>query len=117
MSDWTADEMNEWVNEPLAIQPISTRKMFMSERKWISVEDRLPEETGNYLIYRCLDDVLFLTDIAVFFAEDDPEWNVPLDAVDEITHWMPLPPPPATVSDETHTLTDDGPDRQRTDQR
>ena len=65
MSDWTPDEMNEWVNEPLAIQPTGEWKIVL----------KLRYAGKGY------------------------------------------PPPPSTVSDETQTGTDDGPDRQRTDQR
>lgn len=78
----------------------------MSE--WISVEDRLPKENGDYIIYLndgnpVFDKDIFYKDLVViniintakydcgkWFYYDDDEWDI----TDIVTHWMPLPEPP-----------------------
>ena len=75
-------------------------------QKWISVDDRLPDETGRYLAVKkriAPDDFGGdRTDIVIirFFADDGfrmpvhiPDWiNKKIN--EEITHWMPLPEMP-----------------------
>ena len=78
--------------------------------KWISVDDRLPEKDGYYLVflqpqygdpfllvsYYCWEDADYLigvTDpytIYTFTNAYDEETDVSKD----VTHWMPLPKPP-----------------------
>ena len=72
-------------------------------QEWISVDDRLPDETGRYLAVkkRIAPDALGgnRTDIVIlrFFVDDGfkmprhiPDWiNEAID--EEVTHWMPLP--------------------------
>ena len=72
-------------------------------QKWISVDDRLPDETGRYLAVkkRIGPDELGgnRTDIVIlrFFVDDGfrmpihiPDWiNEKIN--EEVTHWMPLP--------------------------
>lgn len=78
--------------------------MAMSE--WISVDDRLPDETGRYLAVkkRFAPDELGgnRTDIVIlrFFVDNGfrmptyiPDW-INEEINDEVTHWMPLPEPP-----------------------
>jgi len=71
----------------------------MSE--WISVEDRLPvrdigPESENVLTY-CVDKGC----VQGFYCHDDEEWYdiygrpLALWSTDDITHWQPLPEPPA----------------------
>ena len=75
-------------------------------QEWISVEDRLPDETGRYLAVKkriAPDDFGGnRTDIVIirFFIDDGfrmpihiPDWiNKKIN--EEVTHWMPLPEPP-----------------------
>ena len=75
-------------------------------QEWISVDDRLPDETGRYLAVKkriAPDDFGGdRTDIVIirFFADDGfrmpvhiPDWiNKKIN--EEITHWMPLPEMP-----------------------
>ena len=74
--------------------------------KWISVEDRLPDETGRYLAVkkRIAPDEFGgnRTDIVIlrFLVGDGfrmpthiPDWiNEKIN--EEVTHWIPLPPEP-----------------------
>ena len=73
--------------------------------KWISVKDRLPEESGNYIV--CCDDsscsygegIWYSSDVVVvseyyegswIWYEGGTEWS--LENI--VTHWMPIPQPP-----------------------
>ena len=75
-------------------------------QEWISVEDRLPDETGRYLVVkkRIAPDELGgnRTDIVIlrFFVDDGfrmpthiPDW-INGEINEEVTHWMPLPEKP-----------------------
>ena len=79
--------------------------------QWISVDDRLPEETGRYLVVkkRIAPDELGgnRTDIVIlrFFVDDGfrmpthiPDW-INEEINEEVTHWMPLPDAPKGVND------------------
>ena len=75
-------------------------------QEWISVNDKLPDETGQYLAVKkriAPDDFGGdRTDIVIirFFVDDGfrmpvhiPDWiNKKIN--EEVTHWMPLPEPP-----------------------
>ena len=74
--------------------------------QWISVDDRLPDETGRYLAVkkRIAPDEFGgnRTDIVIlrFLVGDGfrmpthiPDW-INEEINDEVTHWMPLPQPP-----------------------
>ena len=68
---------------------------YRNQSEWISVDERLPEENGRYLVCVNVSHLAFtsLTIIAVMeygknhgfylYSEDEP-----------VTHWMPLPEPP-----------------------
>ena len=75
-------------------------------QEWISVDERLPDETGRYLAVkkRIAPDELGgnRTDIVIlrFFVDDGfrmpthiPDW-INEEINEEVTHWMPLPEPP-----------------------
>ena len=80
-------------------------------QEWISVKDRLPDETGRYLAVKkriAPDDFGGdRTDIVIvrFFVDDGfrmpvhiPDWiNKKIN--EEVTHWMPLPKPPKEVEE------------------
>ena len=74
-------------------------------QEWISVDDRLPDETGRYLAVkkRIAPNELGgnRTDIVIlrFFVDDGfrmpthiPDW-INEEINEEVTHWMPLPQP------------------------
>jgi hypothetical protein len=59
--------------------------------EWISVKERLPKESGDYLI----------TDTGTcfvsYFDVEEQKWEffgVEFWKHEEVTHWMPLPEPP-----------------------
>jgi len=57
--------------------------------KWISVDDRLPEESGGYLIFD------YGTMIA-YFDYESGEWDGE-ERRHSPTHWQPLPEPPEDI--------------------
>lgn len=67
--------------------------------KWISVEDRLPENWSEessemVLAYSKMDGMQYIAWLSVLFSPREPEWMTDGNAHGDITHWMPLPPPP-----------------------
>ena len=65
--------------------------MAMSE--WISVDDRLPEEESNYIVYykhAFCDDENHVGICVCFY--DGNEFQ--MDSLHKVTHWIPLPNPP-----------------------
>ena len=67
----------------------TVNKMFkrITERAWISVKDRLPEESGNYIVYCEIADGTIV--ITLNYSHG---WFI--KKPDKVTHWMPLPQPP-----------------------
>lgn len=62
--------------------------------EWISVEDRLPEKSGYYLIFADIDYmgvVLYSAKHKAFNAWDG--FDNARHSID-VTHWMPVPEPP-----------------------
>lgn len=73
----------------------------MKAPRWVSVEDRLPEERGRYLCWFGKNVFCVGADIATYL----PEWHgfgrLETDTVlQNITHWMPLPEPPEEVGND-----------------
>lgn len=85
--------------------------------KWVSVEDHLPEESGEYTVYIQMgtgvevpdffgsDDLSYVTSMyfkerqKLWLDEYDEAYNADLSLVDtvndyHVTHWMPLPQKP-----------------------
>ena len=73
---------------------------YRKQSEWISVEERLPEEGGTYLVvlkekHECEKEWNYHVDVASFTFEWDcifHDWDEGQGI--EITHWMPLPEPP-----------------------
>ena len=75
-------------------------------QEWISVDDRLPDKTGRYLVLknRIAPDCLGgnRTDIVILRFFVDEGFRIPTHIPDrineeineEVTHWMPIPQPP-----------------------
>lgn len=65
---------------------------------WISVKDRLPDKSGEYLVYSEFK-YCFIVEYSkkhdLFNASDEMTVNEANNmAVGRVTHWMPLPEPP-----------------------
>ena len=62
-------------------------------QKWISVDDRLPEEKVNCIVHYkhayCDNDNYFETGICFYDGE-----KFRIDCAYKVTHWMPMPQPP-----------------------
>ena len=64
------------------------KKLGYSVRKWISVEEKLPDNDGYYLCTYIFDNQRFYYDR--WFNEKSQKFM----SLDNITHWMELPEPP-----------------------
>lgn len=58
--------------------------------EWISIEDRLPLETGNVICGNCENKSIAIG-LYIKYSDDGGRWS---DKVLYLTHWMPLPEPP-----------------------
>ena len=70
-----------------------------SKNNWISVNDRLPDESGRYLGYltelKCLGNSYSTINVAFNTNhKDSTAWTEHGEVLQYITHWMPLPNPP-----------------------
>ena len=62
-------------------------------QEWISVDDRLPEEKTNCIVYykhAFCDDENHVGICVCFYDGDEFQ----MDSLHKVTHWMPLPNPP-----------------------
>ena len=93
--------IQKWANDlpPISCPVYNAENLYAAgyrkQSEWISVEERLPEENGRYLVCVNVSHLAFtnLTIIAVMeygkkhgfylYSEDEP-----------VTHWMPLPEAP-----------------------
>lgn len=57
--------------------------------KWISVEERLPEKSGSYLVCTSKSSVY-----CTKFTRHEQDGRFHTDINTHITHWMPMPEPP-----------------------
>ncbi len=76
--------------------------------EWISVEDRLPKPAPNtqldkhsvwvlaYFIYGTITAAMWYHNRNVWYLGTFSE------NADKVTHWMPLPKPPAAAADQPH---------------
>ena len=72
--------------------------------EWVSVEERLPDKHGEYIVCACdeggpIDERIWGGTVAVCADYYDGtfiwyEGNREYDISDIVTHWMPLPAPP-----------------------
>lgn len=66
-----------------------------SKMMWISVDDRLPDDNGWYLVHHS-GGMLFSRELidGTYFKSKKLWANAKADKYGQITHWMPLPEPP-----------------------
>lgn len=63
--------------------------------RWIHINERLPED-GRYIVFRQIPGGNSYIDIAILFVDAGHEAGLsPLPSLMHVTHWMPLPEPPA----------------------
>lgn len=68
----------------------------MQSLDWISVEDRSPDDDGEYQCYTYLDceyENVHSQQIIVFI-KDSGGWQTDVNWATKVTHWQPLPEPP-----------------------
>jgi hypothetical protein len=99
-SDCKCDECNyvRVVDELLAALTQPPRLSEDGRLRWISVKDRLPEAGKLHLLATTLvsrAQVGSRTSSGVWLIEG---WCNPLEDVTDVTHWMPLPAPPAPAT-------------------
>ena len=114
---WSCDyyDREPWCESALANDAADAIEELVSGMpKWIDANERLPEQTGEYIVFRKAskkridagEDVSYTT--AMWFFKEkkiwkemngDDSYNAVLSAVDtdwscSVTHWMPLPDAP-----------------------
>ena len=69
--------------------------------KWISVEDRLPEDDQDVLV--CVNKNTIDTGYCSFgYDPSVRNWYAYASVSNNVTHWMPLPEPPKEDAHENH---------------
>lgn len=85
--------ITSWLNNetPKALPDYIAEALYnvgYSKQEWISVEERLPDREGTYLVYTYKGAIKF-GDFRCYYASgDEPQFDY------YVTHWMPLPEPP-----------------------
>ena len=74
--------------------PCKECSCYVAEQKWISVKDRLPV-VGQEVLCFCAGN---LANVYTWTGEEWEDSYGYYEDDDIITHWMPLPEPPATMS-------------------
>lgn len=84
----SAFENTRWEKEPC--------DHFESKTEWISVDERLPEKSGDYLTYHngVITALMYSKRHKLFNAEDTLDEKFSKANCIEVSHWMPLPQPP-----------------------
>ena len=87
--DWEHGDVSEWIADRLIANGVTVQE-------WISVNDRLPEEAVDIIVYTTKKRIAFGYLYDGHFRDEEHEimasWNI-----GEVTHWMPLPEPPKEV--------------------
>lgn len=66
---------------------------------WISVNDRMPDKDALYLVYSPSSDTRKPLIFCAWYSPDVPGWSGMASIwLMAITHWMPLPEPPAPTN-------------------
>ena len=67
---------------------------YRKQSGWISVDERLPERQGTYLVHTVKGAIKF-GEFRSYLANDEPQFDY------FVTHWMPLPEPPKMKGGES----------------
>ena len=85
------------------INVVKTQPTITPPNEWVSVEERLPEGNGGYIVTACDEgcpagEGIWYDTVVVFAEYYDGCWTwndgTEYDLTDIVTHWMPLPAPP-----------------------
>lgn len=93
---YTVEELQERLKTNVVLErTLRAMEEYAGQSRWISVEDRLPEEGGDYLVIthntgNNIGPERFI-EIDVWFGEWDNEGS---EVGYHHTHWQPLPPKP-----------------------
>ena len=117
------EKQNELKDGTITAMATDIGKLRAQMPKWVSVEDHLPEESGEYIVYIQMgtgvevpdffgsNDLSYVTSMyfkerqKLWLDEYDEAYNADLSLVDtandyHVTHWMPLPQKPKGEHDE-----------------
>nr|BDD47636.1 hypothetical protein 3 [Moraxellaceae bacterium] len=87
--DFSHDTRLRLINEALGIyRAIDIVKKHQGESVWVSVDERLPDKDGEYLVF-IRNEFLGYQFVALFTTDTGVRWSI-----SDVTHWMPLPQPP-----------------------
>lgn len=75
------DSVRSMLKKAADVQPVN---------QWISVEDRLPENDRDVLVYDKVS--------GMWIAQYDNRWETEEFILDDVTHWQPLPELPKEVN-------------------
>ena len=62
--------------------------------QWISIEDKMPNEKGRYIVHA--ERLIISNIVCEAFFDGKLWWHHSSGAILDVTHWMPLPASPAT---------------------
>lgn len=85
---------------PTPCRAYEDKASYRKQSGWISVDERLPEESGTYITYHDHGNCG-----VIYYNASIHLWNVyyhedKQNAIRSVTHWMPLPEPPDTKGGE-----------------
>ena len=83
------DTFEEWIADAVL------RNGYRKQSEWISVDERLPDENGRYLVNVDISHMAFedLFTVAIMAYGKSHGFYV-YNEVEKVTHWMPLPEAP-----------------------
>ena len=90
--------------EEVGLDALAMAISALEKTKWISVEDRLPDKDGCYIVTACDEgcscgDGIWYDTVVIEAEHYKGEWSwnengTEYDITDLVTHWMPMPQPP-----------------------
>lgn len=86
---WVAMLLEQWADTFTAEKDAQNQRQV----RWIPVEERLPEERGFYLV--CLSTIPTIVMESEYWDSIFHRMGGDFGEISNVTHWMPLPEPPA----------------------
>lgn len=92
---WTLQVPVNFEKDPDVLFSELGKRLLESENRWISVEERLPDDDENVFAYSTHPSEENNRVEVVFYNTSSEEWDgVNSMFLNKITHWQPLPPKP-----------------------